>query len=906
MRLEQRFNRPDPAARQWQGDAEYDHEEYARRASRFHAGNVTPSAASSAVVETVYRKPRTYADIHEYDARSQVIDRVPTAVGFHSFDSMDDIKSRHSRYEIELDSVDNRLDLDWVVKQIPDLRDASDKEEGVEELQDDAEREQPREEEVQDERIAVVPNEELITDIGRYGADMTIDESFESEDSDSCPAVWISESQENIRFHKKDYNEALEDAKRLKGLNAVQLVENENPLTQLAKQSSKRMARRGRKTSSYRKKAEDVDSVNSLVDKDGIGSGLKQTTKQAAGWNRWRPHFRRDNWSVSSKSGQSRQGTEELPGRASTPVTTASTQNESKVEKPAKARSTGPVDLDEIPTAGTSKEEPKATKTSSTSQNNSFDVMRSNENSGENPSIACDTKYKMNASKSRTSNGSSKSGESRESLRQRSLVENFDELSNPPVAGCMQEDSSVKNQDDAQNSLQAEGNSLKGIPKEVALDPPGADNLTVLEKRSSGKSSGRRSPQTDSESYNTEGDSYASSDREVSNDDVIKAVRGEKTTSEDPVTKNIDGFTSWIISGFDALASTELKTPIGFLDWSRETRLQEDGVVHGDNEGKVDPSQTPQFDSIIQSNQNTTKDSNMPTNDDTENMILSPRSQSGSRSRSKSKPRRQMNDENQQKTANTGNSPRATRTSRGPNKFLVGEPGLVRQRIQTIASRELQEAPPADALIEQQKQEEIKTAPSKGSAQVKSLILESGVEVKVPDTTEQQIKQRNREVLERRSKKLLRDNVSVSSIEIPTPNRAKTDDEYSVSILGLRKGERAPSIEEAPVSVPEETQKSGKIPSAHSTKQRSVKKDGAKKSRSRSQRKVDDQQKSTTKVQPKHRRRSQSPHQSKSRGKSPSVRKRQEKTKSKGLKSNNIKQEKNSKKTFSIFGRKKE
>ncbi|KAG7344382.1 hypothetical protein IV203_022390 [Nitzschia inconspicua] len=936
MRLDQRFNRPDPSTR-WKGDGDINCDSLVRQANRFEVGKNTPST-SSAVIETVYRKPRTYANVHEYDEQSHVVDRVPTAVGFHSFDSMDEIKSRHSRYDIEVESLENKLDLDWVVDQIPDTRNAPNEEEQTFEQENDSEREPP----IEKPHVENAEEEEAVSEIGRYAA-VAIDESIMSVDSDSCPALWVNESQEDIRLRTKDYKEALEEAKRLKGLNDVRM-EKERDIKQNAELSStKQTIRRGRQAVALQKKEENergVESVDSLgdnVDTKEIEcssevSSMKQNRK-AAGWNRWMPHFLRESKSVSSGTRKSASSSQEPSSRASTPVTTVSTQNDTQgnkfnIYKPSR---TGPIDVDEISTAETFNEHPTASKTSSNLHATSIDVIRSFKTSIENASTA-------NGSK-----GSSKSKESRESLRQKSLVDIVDDSSNPPVPNSIHENNSIPKEQsgfvsetsperpvaskssnwkvshnkpddihsqDTKGTLrssqqkvnkpssdslvpkEAEANVSTIITKDTSVDPPGAESLAVLQKRSSGRSSSRRSRDNDSESSDTDNDSYASSDRQVSNDDIIKAVRGEKPGVDDhDVVKNIDGLTSWIISGFDSLAGVGLKNPIRFLDWSgEETRMH--NVEHA-NVSQVDPP-TPAVTDNDGTSQGPTVQSGAALSESPENMVISPRSQVGDISRSGPGENGQLDYEKQEEARNAIKSPRRARDQREPNKFLVGKPGLVKQRIATISSREMQQHSPA--LDHDEKEGKLKTSISNGSAEVKSLKLQTGVEVKVPDTTEQQIEQRNREVLERRSRKLMRDNVSISSIEIPTPNREKTEDEYSVSILGLQKGERTPNIKDERILIHQHSK----------TAQSPLKKDeqGIKRQKLRQQRIVGDQRKSDTVKKSKHRKHSQSPHQSRSRGKSPSVKKRQESVKV--TRTETINATKKPRKNFPLFGRKKE
>ncbi|CAJ1956616.1 unnamed protein product [Cylindrotheca closterium] len=61
---------------------------YKSRANKFY--NVKQSGQTAAVVETVFRKPKAFANLHEYDD-IETVDQVPTAIGFNSFDSADEV-----------------------------------------------------------------------------------------------------------------------------------------------------------------------------------------------------------------------------------------------------------------------------------------------------------------------------------------------------------------------------------------------------------------------------------------------------------------------------------------------------------------------------------------------------------------------------------------------------------------------------------------------------------------------------------------------------------------------------------------------------------------------------------------------------------------------------------------------
>lgn len=73
---------------------------YQRKANKFY--NVKDSGQTAAVVETVFRKPKEFANLHEYDD-TVIIDQVPTAIGFNSFDSADEVmeEKMKTRYQFE-------------------------------------------------------------------------------------------------------------------------------------------------------------------------------------------------------------------------------------------------------------------------------------------------------------------------------------------------------------------------------------------------------------------------------------------------------------------------------------------------------------------------------------------------------------------------------------------------------------------------------------------------------------------------------------------------------------------------------------------------------------------------------------------------------------------------------------
>jgi hypothetical protein len=207
-------------------------------------------AQSAAVVETVFRKPKAYANLHEYDGM-QTIDHVPTAIGFNSFDSDDEemeakMKSRYDfmeqpEPEPEKETRQAEEENEATKKagsepQVEDLKNAvarlrkvskpearsSNPEEKVEE----APKQMPEEKPAEDEK------EEIGND--RYG---DLNTSAFSDD-DSCPPMWKSFSEDgDEKLDKKASSDeakrrraaALVEAKRLRALNSVAVPEELTP-----------------------------------------------------------------------------------------------------------------------------------------------------------------------------------------------------------------------------------------------------------------------------------------------------------------------------------------------------------------------------------------------------------------------------------------------------------------------------------------------------------------------------------------------------------------------------------------------------------------------------------------------------------------------------------------------------
>jgi hypothetical protein len=150
-------------------------QQYRKAATGFYQGNNNvDDDDGGAIIETVFRKPKEFADLHEYDD-IPLIDRVPTAVGFHSLDSADPLneeRSRVSRYELDQEDEDDDEDED------EDYED-------VDERHDVEERRRPRS-----------PQYDSDDDIDdKYSKRAPADSrSVWSESTDSCPPMWRSYS----------------------------------------------------------------------------------------------------------------------------------------------------------------------------------------------------------------------------------------------------------------------------------------------------------------------------------------------------------------------------------------------------------------------------------------------------------------------------------------------------------------------------------------------------------------------------------------------------------------------------------------------------------------------------------------------------------------------------------------
>jgi hypothetical protein len=252
---------------------------------------------------------------------------------------------------------------------------------------------------------------------------------------------------------------------------------------------------------------------------------------------------------------------------------------------------------------------------------------------------------------------------------------------------------------------------------------------------------------------------------QITNDDIIEAVRGQNKESDSKIEMGVDvgskldGFTSWIISGFDRLTTPGLRDPIRFLDWSGSGTIghQEQRAHEGATNEVLDEYGHRKSTTISD------RGGDSPENGDS-----------------------QRKTENDDTLGRQGREDRssvhaASQTAAGPTQIDV-----LQQKFYQLLGVGTTVVPHNDDGNELQK------SPATRIAVVQSLTLDD----KCTPTADQV------EAIEvRREEKTTplagmvhsdrRDHISISSIEIPTPTKQfAKDDDYSGSMLGLEKGEK--------------------------------------------------------------------------------------------------------------------
>eukprot|EP00980_Cylindrotheca_fusiformis_P005205 scaffold1118_cov135-Cylindrotheca_fusiformis.AAC.3 len=242
MRIQRHRRKADTAVKEAEAES-YNQ----KRAQQFYK-NYQP-AQSSAVVETVFRKPKTFANLHEYDGK-HTVDHVPTAVGFNSFDSADEImeakmkprydftvapehETKNDKEEIK-DKTSTRTPPDYA-PQLEELKNAVGRLRKVTKGSKFSNQRGKAETRAKiDERSKEADKEEVDND--RYGG---LSNLIVSED-DSCPAMWKSYSEDSAdekNLTRKSTTEetkrrraaAIVEAKRIRALNSVADSEEQTP-----------------------------------------------------------------------------------------------------------------------------------------------------------------------------------------------------------------------------------------------------------------------------------------------------------------------------------------------------------------------------------------------------------------------------------------------------------------------------------------------------------------------------------------------------------------------------------------------------------------------------------------------------------------------------------------------------
>ena len=232
-----------------------------------------PPSASSAVVETVFRKPKVYADLHEYDG-VQVIDRVPTAVGYHSMDSAEEIEEAKSRGGYSMDERKEERETEEPAQDPPEWEnlETEDKTEIEIEISDD-----------DDDKYSQY--------MRNHNPSMKSNMSIMSNDSDSCPPIWRSFSEEK---EERNHEWALQEAKRVRALNSVEIPERAN-VTDIVSELNARseearemnVTNDNRSRKSYHSNLSKEQSEVDVIKKKGLRrwfSGAAKSSKRGGGY----------------------------------------------------------------------------------------------------------------------------------------------------------------------------------------------------------------------------------------------------------------------------------------------------------------------------------------------------------------------------------------------------------------------------------------------------------------------------------------------------------------------------------------------------------------------------------------------------------------------------------------------
>lgn len=843
---------------------DYENEEYVRHASRFYShGGIPAPSTTSAVVETVYRKPREFANVHEHDNNPSIpIDRVPTAIGFHSMDSWDNgLGLALSRYEGEDEVRECEQQME---RQLERQR------EEVERMRQEEDRRRQEEECVRLEMLrrqeeeAIVPGktgeveieaknlvlehatEQLSLefdakdiDEGRYAAE---DDTFNtSVDSDSCPPLWRSESEEDkILMEHTDYDQALAEAKRVRALNEVKEVSKSRIMA--------RIDMNDRMTTSTLNIEERQETENSRTENvQDVRIRTPQTKKKGL-WNGWlgRAMLSSGQKEMRLQKVARAKPTSQSPATTTTPFKTKAAQPTQKlmsaaVQKNAaprirsfvkamnsmeeRERQQGPIDLDvislaEAPTSEGKNEiqQPAMASVQEPHNRNKETSKASSQLYPKSPDLkALDSDVVPSDTKSRRSR-MSKPTKSKSNNKPTSSSSHGYETQRTPVDPEPEEAASKASKTKGfeyggqvyynpnfhgdcskLQSRQSIGSKVVLIPdfsnqESSKAERYEAETEKISETAPDAPSISKENEVVDETSQTASGSFLqigptTSSGRSMTNDDIIKAVRGQTEDAPEQqseanvvqdVRKQFEGFASWITTGLDSISNAGLKDPIKFFDWNGDANAMQK-LETADQYNSRSMSQ-----SIGSDKQNTmekrdsddyaTADNGASRSQSNQNRgSRNSRSRGGSRGGSKSQVSKRPADPFQYKEGSHSlyddDNKNANKTDLKPMGG-TGRPGFVAQRVQAISENERRTGM-ATAVHDI---DHAKKSSKKNVHQPKQVQGSTSA--------------------------LTRDLVTISSIEIPVYNNQKPDtdnhaeDEYSISILGLDKEKNRQALRE--------------------------------------------------------------------------------------------------------------
>lgn len=509
-------------------------DEYHVAARRFY----DPPSTSSAIVETVYRRPQPFADLHQFDDVPE-IDTVPTAVGFHSMDSAEEIvtaRSTGGRYEME--------EMEYLAEeQVKKAGSASVRTspEGREEDEDQA---------TIDEDFRYGPaRQDAVSATGKTLL------SVPSDDSDSCPPIWKTESQDE----KRDRAWMIAEAKRVRELNAVKVPKNiladyetsqivRQPIVELDDEKSTGAGKTLKLSRALRK----IVGANSSGRKEyppyqqyhqpSKAESHSATHGKISEKPNFRPSHKPKNAISMKKSPQASQKMSMKRSETEEERSVHSSKSGSRKVKPSSSSSSRkvPEKLNSLP-SNESKKNFVTEKKPTQSQNLPLKRLETKEEKSD-----CSSK----------SSGSRKSKQSKNRQSINSEIKSKNEMKTERYCEHLSETkseliSSVDGSAKTEVEVEADANTAPSTTFAAAVDN---DHL-IMSLRS------QEENEEDDGSTNMETMDTAPKHEEVSLPETTTTIQG-------------NGITDWIINGFDSLANIGFNQPMfGFFDWNGEEKM---------------------------------------------------------------------------------------------------------------------------------------------------------------------------------------------------------------------------------------------------------------------------------------------------------------------------------------------